>query len=68
MENGYSSGIDPVISISNLHRIYHLEGEDIHAVNDISMDIWPSFMTAIVGRSGSGKTTLLNLDCRLRRT
>lgn len=59
--NGFSSGIEPVISVKNLHRIYHLEGEDIHAVNDISMDIWPNFMSAIVGRSGSGKTTLLNL-------
>ena len=61
MENGYSSGIDPVISISNLHRIYHLEGEDVHAVNNISFDLWPQYMSAIVGRSGSGKTTLLNL-------
>ncbi|MBZ0319667.1 MAG: ABC transporter ATP-binding protein [Anaerolineae bacterium] len=61
MSNGYSSGIEPTISINNLHRIYHLEGEDIHAVNGISLDIWPNYMTAIVGRSGSGKTTLLNL-------
>jgi putative ABC transport system ATP-binding protein len=59
--NGFSSGIEPVISIKNLHRIYHLEGEDIHAVNDISIDLWPQYMSAIVGRSGSGKTTLLNL-------
>lgn len=61
MTNGFSSGIDPVISIRDLHRIYHLEGEDVHAVNNISLDVWPGFMTAIVGRSGSGKTTLLNL-------
>jgi putative ABC transport system ATP-binding protein len=58
--NGHNSG-EPAISIEKLHRIYHLEGEDIHAVNDISIDIWHGFMTAIVGRSGSGKTTLLNL-------
>lgn len=61
MSNGFSSGIEPIISIQNLHRIYHLEGEDIHAVNNISLDIWPGYVTAIVGRSGSGKTTLLNL-------
>lgn len=41
--------------------MYHLEGEDVHAVNNISLDIWQEQMTAIVGRSGSGKTTLLNL-------
>ncbi len=61
MSNGFSSGIEPIISIQNLHRIYHLEGEDIHAVNNITLDIWPGYVTAIVGRSGSGKTTLLNL-------
>lgn len=61
MDNGYSSGIEPAISIQHLHRIYHLEGEDIHAVNDVTLDLWPNYMTAIVGRSGSGKTTLLNL-------
>jgi putative ABC transport system ATP-binding protein len=41
--------------------VYHLEGEDVHAVNNVSLDIWPERMSAIVGRSGSGKTTLLNL-------
>ncbi len=63
MGNGdyYSSGVQPIISLQGLHRIYHLEGEDIHAVNDVTIDIWPNYMSAIVGRSGSGKTTLLNL-------
>lgn len=51
----------PIIRVQNLHRVYHLGGEDIHAVNDVSLDIMPHRMTAIVGRSGSGKTTLLNL-------
>jgi len=64
MTNGhdsYSSSLEPVISLTNLHRIYHLAGEDIHAVNDVTLDVWPGQMTAIVGRSGSGKTTLLNV-------
>ncbi len=64
MNNGndaYSSSLEPAISLSHLHRIYHLAGEDIHAVNDVTLDVWPGQMTAIVGRSGSGKTTLLNL-------
>jgi putative ABC transport system ATP-binding protein len=61
-DNGqYSTSVEPVISMSHLHRIYHLAGEDIHAINDVTLDIWPERMTAIVGRSGSGKTTLLNL-------
>ncbi|MEP7288835.1 MAG: ABC transporter ATP-binding protein [Chloroflexota bacterium] len=52
---------NPAIRVLNLERVYHLEGEDIHAVNNVSLEIWPQQMTAIVGRSGSGKTTLLNM-------
>ena len=52
---------EPLIRVQDLHRVYHLGGEDVHAVNDVSLDIYPGQMTAIVGRSGSGKTTLLNL-------
>ncbi|GAB4569509.1 MAG: ABC transporter ATP-binding protein [Anaerolineae bacterium] len=55
------SGETPIIRVEHLHRIYHLGGEDIHAVNDVTFDVYPRQMTAIVGRSGSGKTTLLNL-------
>jgi len=64
MSNGhhsFSSSLEPAVSLEHLHRVYHLAGEDIHAVNDVSLDVWPRHMTAIVGRSGSGKTTLLNL-------
>jgi len=51
----------PIIRTRNLHRVYRTAGEVVHAVNDVSLDIYPSQMTAIVGRSGAGKTTLLNL-------
>ncbi|MFQ3534659.1 MAG: ABC transporter ATP-binding protein [Aggregatilineales bacterium] len=59
--NGKPQTSDPAIRTENLTRIYHLEGEDIRAVNGVSLAIYPRQMTAIVGRSGSGKTTLLNL-------
>lgn len=60
-EHGYSSSLEPAVRLERVHRVYHLAGEDIHAINDVTLDIWPQRMTAIVGRSGSGKTTLLNL-------
>ncbi|MEQ8676622.1 MAG: ABC transporter ATP-binding protein [Aggregatilineales bacterium] len=50
-----------IIQTKNLTRIYQLDGEDINAVNAVTLDIPREKMTAIVGRSGSGKTTLLNL-------
>jgi putative ABC transport system ATP-binding protein len=59
--NGSTDAATAAIRTENLTRIYHLEGEDIRAVNGVSLAIYPHQMTAIVGRSGSGKTTLLNL-------
>ncbi|GAB4549301.1 MAG: ABC transporter ATP-binding protein [Anaerolineae bacterium] len=49
------------IRLENVAKTYHLRGEDVHAVNGVSLEVFPNQMTAIVGRSGSGKTTLLNL-------
>ena len=52
---------NPIITTENLHKIYHTGSEDVHAVNDVSLKIYASQLTAIVGRSGAGKTTLLNV-------
>lgn len=51
----------PIIRTEHLSRTYHLAGEDIHAVSDVTLNIMPNIITAIAGRSGAGKTTLLNL-------
>lgn len=56
-----TSDMDIMVRARDLHRIYHLEGEDIHAVNGVSVDIPKGQMSAVVGRSGAGKTTLINL-------
>ncbi|MEP7293111.1 MAG: ABC transporter ATP-binding protein [Chloroflexota bacterium] len=58
---------EPIIRVRDLHRVYQLGGEDVHAVQGITLHILPGKMTAVVGRSGSGKTTFLNLISGLDR-
>jgi len=50
-----------IIRTENLTRTYHLSGEDVLAVDEVSLEVPQSKMTALVGRSGSGKTTFMNL-------
>ena len=51
----------PLISASNLERVFNLGSERIRAVHDINLEVTSGKLLVITGRSGSGKTTLLNL-------
>jgi putative ABC transport system ATP-binding protein len=50
-----------IIEIKNLNKIFRETAQEVHAVNDVNLEIAEGEFTAIVGPSGSGKTTLLNL-------
>jgi len=54
--------MNKVIQAKNIFKIYNeSEGNEVRAVNDISLAIEQGEFTAIVGPSGSGKTTFLNI-------
>lgn len=51
----------PIIQISNLMKTYMLGGENVHALNNVSIEIEKGEFLAIIGPSGSGKSTLMNM-------
>ncbi len=51
-----------MISIKGLHKFFNKgKQNEIHVINDVTLDLPESGMTAIFGKSGCGKTTLLNV-------
>jgi putative ABC transport system ATP-binding protein len=52
---------DLVVSAHDVSRVYG-EGETaVHALRGITLDVWRSKLTAIMGPSGSGKSTLMHI-------
>jgi putative ABC transport system ATP-binding protein len=50
----------PLIRLSDVSKVYHLESGDFVALNHVSLDIEEGEFVAIMGPSGSGKSTMMN--------
>jgi peptide/nickel transport system ATP-binding protein len=48
----------PLLRADALAKTFHQSGHDVHALADVSAEIWPGETLGLVGESGSGKTTL----------
>src|SRR5258705_729420 len=52
---------EPIISIRDLKKTYHVGEVDVHALYSVDLDIQRGEFMSIVGPSGSGKSTLFNI-------
>src|SRR3972149_6915948 len=50
-----------MIRLENIERIFEVGDQQVHALNNITLDVPPGEYLSIMGPSGSGKSTLLHI-------
>ncbi|HUO58245.1 MAG TPA: ABC transporter ATP-binding protein [bacterium] len=50
-----------ILRVENATKVYHMEGEEVRALREVSFTLDAGDITVILGPSGSGKSTLLTL-------
>lgn len=50
-----------LIELRNVSKVYHLAGEEIRALDDVSLEVESGEFISIIGPSGSGKSTLMHI-------
>jgi putative ABC transport system ATP-binding protein len=61
MSNGSPQANGALISLRDVHKVYHREKIEIPVLAGINMEVKQGDFLALMGPSGSGKSTLLNL-------
>ncbi len=51
----------PLLTVGNVSKTFYLGTHEIHAVKDVSFEVFEGECLAIVGESGSGKSTVANM-------
>src|SRR6266849_4057594 len=51
----------PILSLQDVSKDYLTDGQPVHALSGVSLNVERGEFVALVGRSGCGKSTLLNL-------
>jgi len=51
----------PILSLQEVSKDYLTDGQPVHALSSLSLNVERGEFVALVGRSGCGKSTLLNL-------
>jgi putative ABC transport system ATP-binding protein len=54
-------GSVPTVHVEHLTKDYVLAAGVVHALRDVTLDVWTGEMVAVMGASGSGKSTFMNL-------
>lgn len=57
----------PLIETKNLHKVYKMGDEKIHALDGVDLKIHKGEIVCLLGKSGSGKSTLLNAIAGLEK-
>lgn len=52
---------EPLLKLEHICRTFRSGENQIRALDDVTLKIWPGEFIAIIGQSGSGKSTLMNV-------